>query len=172
MKIQTIKDIFAEKIKKNWYTIRAYKALVVASLEDFNRFVKYSGTFKKEYTKEQLESIITIDYHRLEKGLSMEFVRPGFGSQATSDLQNNMLIYADKFELSNIWFEVFTTLESYYNSAKQQNSLNDKLFQQFAEIKRLSETSTHTRSTPNGGIEHIERETINKYINNDYKSIL
>jgi nitroreductase len=170
MNIQTIKDLFPDKAKEKWHKIKAYKALMIASLEDFNRFVKYSGTFKRKYTQDQLESIITIDYHRLEKGLSMEFVRPGFGSQATFDLQTNMFIYANKFGLTNIWFEAFTTLEFYYNSAKRQNSLDEKLFKQFTELKTLNDTSKYKRSTPNGGIENVTREDIYKCIDIDYKA--
>ncbi len=170
MNTQKIKDLFPESAKKQWRKIRAYKDLVMASLEDFRRFVKYSGTFKRKYTKKQLESIITIDYHRLEKGLSMEFVRAGFGRQATLDLQTNMLIYAKEFELSDIWCEAFSTLEAYYNLGQEQNTIDDNLFNQFVELKKINDTSKFNRNTSNGGIENVRKDDIYKCINIDYKA--
>ena len=49
---------------------------------DFEKFLKFSSVTKISSDPVALEAILTHAYHALEKGLTMEVPRPGFGVDA------------------------------------------------------------------------------------------
>lgn len=53
---------------------------------DHKRFAKHTTVLQKTYDRETLASLVTIDYHRLEKGLALAAPRPGFGRDVVKRL--------------------------------------------------------------------------------------
>ncbi|MBX3176557.1 MAG: nitroreductase family protein [Candidatus Hydrogenedentes bacterium] len=64
---------------------------------DFKRFSRFSAASSPDPTQESLRSLITIDYHRLEKGLSLRDCRVGFGRPAAEDLLRNTKTYLAEY---------------------------------------------------------------------------
>ena len=60
---------------------------------DMRRFVKYSGVFSRE-TREQLRAYVIMQYHIIEKGLTMPDRRLGFGK----DVMRRLMSHIDEFE--------------------------------------------------------------------------
>jgi nitroreductase len=57
---------------------------------DKRRYKKSALFLKSSHTKENLESLISIHYHSIEKGLSNPNFRPGFGRNAINGLINGL----------------------------------------------------------------------------------
>lgn len=65
-------------------------------LQDMNRYLKYSRTFGNN-TRGKMTGSIILQYHVLEKGLTMPETRPGFGSDRVINLCNDCIKYIGKY---------------------------------------------------------------------------
>ncbi|MGQ9370032.1 nitroreductase family protein [Azospirillum sp. ST 5-10] len=61
---------------------RTVLALAGNGLYDLRRYLRWSSAGREELTKTQLAALVTLNYHRLEKGLALKEPRPGFGQDA------------------------------------------------------------------------------------------
>ncbi len=55
--------------------------LIANAIYDLSRYARYSSSFKKEKSKINQQAWITLDYHKIEKGLSIPNPRLGFGEK-------------------------------------------------------------------------------------------
>lgn len=65
---------------------RAARQLVANLLYDAARYRRWSSLAKAELSREQLTALVTLNYHRIEKGLALPAPRPGFGADAVRTL--------------------------------------------------------------------------------------
>lgn len=71
--------------------------LFVNFYSDFKRFFKWSSASNKISTQTNLRALITMDYHRLEKGLALKKPRKGFGRDVIKGLSNFLPEYQNKY---------------------------------------------------------------------------
>lgn len=65
---------------------RAVRQLFANLLYDAGRYRRWSSLGKAELSREQLSALVTLNYHRIEKGLALPAPRPGFGADAVRTL--------------------------------------------------------------------------------------
>ena len=64
--------------------------LLPSVIYDAGRFVRHSGAGRRSAPGARLRALITIDYHKLEKGLALRHPRPGFGLWVVERLLRNL----------------------------------------------------------------------------------
>jgi nitroreductase len=75
----TAKHRVSALLKKRLLLVRNYWHLSQCFTYDFVRFARSSSGGKRNLNAVQLEALMSIDSHRIEKGLSLPSTRPGFG---------------------------------------------------------------------------------------------
>lgn len=80
---------------------------------DFRRFGRASSALIKDYPQENLRALITMDYHRLEKGLALPEPRLGFGQDVLQRLRHDVPLYIDRFGRDEMIDVTINTLRSY-----------------------------------------------------------
>lgn len=63
---------------------------------DLDRYVAHSATLR-DASRVNLRSLITMDYHRIEKGLSLAEPRPGFGRDVAERLSRDLPRYVESY---------------------------------------------------------------------------
>jgi len=92
---------------------------------DFLRFYRSSIAFRKPFTKEQWIAILTIDYHRIEKGLALPSPKPGFGKIVAHRLITNTDKYIKLYGKDPLTEVVASSLLEYsefLNSTDEENT--------------------------------------------------
>lgn len=85
-----IRKVFGEKQFARYRGLNNY-------FYDMRRFGGSSTAFDSPYDEETLGALITMDYHRIEKGLALPAPRVGFGSDVTKRLLKAVPDYEQRF---------------------------------------------------------------------------
>lgn len=86
-----------DKIKKLFPFIIII-VLFIEYAKDYFRYIRFSGVFEFIFSSEEkLVGNIIADYHVIEKGLTMQNTRLGFGKQKIIKLINHCLNYKEKY---------------------------------------------------------------------------
>ena len=73
------------------------KDLIVNYLYDLSRYTYHSSSLQFLFSKQQLQSWIDADYHKLEKGMALHRPRPGFGQGVAERLIRQTESYITKY---------------------------------------------------------------------------
>lgn len=82
-------------------------------LKDARRFRGASTAFAPPKRKEQWIALLTIDYHRIEKGMSLPEPRAGFGKDVIARLLENTPRYIDRYGRDALTDVVVNALRAY-----------------------------------------------------------
>lgn len=88
---------------------------------DRQRFSSQSGV-AREVERIKLQARITMDYHRLEKGLSLRAPRPDFGAQVTRELIANLAVYGREFGADVLTATTCKVLDEYLEFRRKQGT--------------------------------------------------
>lgn len=122
---------------------------------DFLKFLKYSASVKGDYTnKETLISSITMDYHRIEKGLSLPYTKLKFGLWFIPDLINRIIYFYENYGQHEAIISATNALNGYRAFHSNQNIYLKELENDFCRIDSLGIESNgdgiiHINSTLN-----------------------
>lgn len=129
-----IKTLMPDVIMDKIIAYLEYRNLKELTRLDYKRFSKYSfGSNKKLNCFEQFEARITKTYHSIEKGLSYQNIKLGFGKSAIDNLIELMSQYKEqKYPIdSNCYQTAFSNLCKYVKLHESQHQdmteLNDKI---------------------------------------------
>jgi nitroreductase len=88
-------------------------------LYDLRRFRRHSAN-RAELSRENLRALITMDYHRIEKGLALREPRVGFGSWFMPRLLANLETYRAAYGADQVVFVTLNALSAYldFNEAR------------------------------------------------------
>jgi nitroreductase len=88
-------------------------------LYDLRRFRRHSAN-RAELSRENLRALITMDYHRIEKGLALRDPRVGFGSWFMPRLLANLETYRAAYGPDQVVFVTLNALSAYldFNEAR------------------------------------------------------
>jgi nitroreductase len=127
--------VLIRAVRRPWVHLLLRRSLSTkvfsAFVHDRNRFAAHSAACRllqgKRGTKlneEQLSAIMTVDYHRLEKALSLPDPKPGFGKDAAKRLCSNVELYISLFGYKDICELCVTALEHHheFNQAQGEGS--------------------------------------------------
>lgn len=84
---------------------------------DMKRYARVSSALTKDYSQENFRALITMDYHRLEKGLALPEPRLRFGVDVLKRLQRNLPLYVSQYghdDMTDVAFNALRTYISYH----------------------------------------------------------
>jgi nitroreductase len=106
---------------------------------DMLRYLKYSRTLSND-TSDKMLGAIVLQYHVLEKGLTMPETRPGFGNDRVIALCKSCLIYIEKYGNDDKQLKhaigVLLEYEDYHLSINYK--LNDEVLAMLRQLKNLN----------------------------------
>jgi nitroreductase len=94
--------------------------LAAHHLYDFNRFLRWSAVGDRVDTRSKLRAVITMDYHRIEKGLALKEPRVGFGREVIQRLCANLTTYQAKYGFDETCQIAVNALTAYYQFNQAQ----------------------------------------------------
>ena len=145
-----LKDVY-KAISIKWRLHRNYAY-------DHKRYKRWSGLPVHEPSRINLRSLITMDYHRVEKGLSLAAPRPGFGKPTIVSLIRNLNQYLDRFGIDSHAIVATNALRAYSEFNRRHNATDESIDKQ---IERLEERVKHSEVChARGGIIELSREQI------------
>jgi len=108
---------------------------------DARRFREQSGIVR---TPEQvtLQAKITMDYHRLEKGLSLRSPRPDFGTKVAQDLIANLGRYCRSFGADQLTETTFEALAEYSQFRSRRSSMPAQMCDAIKQLRREFSSAT------------------------------
>ena len=126
---------------------------------DFWRYLSLSNFGVAPKSKEQYFSILTKDYHKIEKGLSLNNPRPFFGKDAIQEVTYTIDNYAGKFGLGQVGEAAINTLKAYvthHEKLELQNPLVDYVKNKLAEYDGKFDSICEVK----GGATELTKEDI------------
>jgi len=134
-------------------SLKALLRLLMHYAYDFRRYARASSTIVGETDRQRLEARITINYHRIEKGLALSSPHPGFGQPHLATLIADTNKYLDIYGKSDIVDTVLATLRCYYDFNKQHGisvAIVDKFLEKYQNYENRAV----------GGTLHVAKYTI------------
>jgi nitroreductase len=127
---------------------------------DFSRFMTWSSVRMQEDQQKQLQTLITIEYHRLEKGLSLYAPRVGFGLESVKNLLSHLQSYRARFLIDENWMTALNVLCAYFDFNQAHRDDNSELYHQ---VLALQEGAAPTlRKWERGGTKLVSRQAIHR----------
>lgn len=127
---------------------------------DLHRFWNGSSVNGKINTQIQLRALITMDYHRIEKGLALKEPKIRFGSKVIERLLSNLSKYQEVYGLDETGQVALNTLSAYLDF-NQKNGINDEQIQE--KINKIREKTPQIEDVKHqGGVIEVRRQQILK----------
>lgn len=146
---------------------RRYR-LLLSFCYDYRRFVKHSSAVYWGDNMRKLESLIMMRLHGIEKGLSLEQPRLGFGQKVLADLFAMMEQYAEREANRYIIGLGLSVIDEYIQFHKQKGFDVSSVEEKF---ELLSKTiSRRSVVSPVGGVEIIRKQDMYKKSAIDFES--
>lgn len=147
-----IYNLYHEKMLNNLFSI------------DQKKFKKYSfGLTNNVNTFEQLDAQITKAYHSIEKGLSYQKLRLGFGEKALYELIELMLIFKTKgYPLNSHCYETALSNLNEYIKVHESNNFDVSILKE-----RIQDLGNNGNN--DGGARVVYKEEILESLNKDFK---
>jgi len=102
---------------------------------DYKRFLTWSSASKEAYSKTQLKALITMDYHRIEKGLALKQPKIGFGRDGIERLLKYSQIYLREHGDDEVIHIAIHVLLEYYHYNLDQGFKNEELYKSLLALK-------------------------------------
>ncbi|MEQ9623749.1 nitroreductase family protein [Coleofasciculus chthonoplastes] len=137
----------------------AWPQLTFNYVYDLKRFLSLSAVNKRD-TQTKLRALITMDYHRIEKGLALKAPRVGFGSGVVQRLLAYLHKYQENYGFDETAQTALNVLFTYYNFNLEQGLKNEQLYQALITLK---DTITDPESTTRkGGVIKVSKQSIHR----------
>ncbi len=127
---------------------------------DFLRVIRYTSAVTTGSNREKLAALITINYHGIEKGLSLPQPRPGFGAAQISILISRLERYGQAFGFDENAVIAFNTLREYSRFNEQHGKADPALEARIEQLSRYLPVANdaHAQESIGGGIKLIRRD--------------
>jgi hypothetical protein len=141
-----------------WRLQRKYRLRLSQNYDyDQGRYLKWAvandGTHKTQanLARMHLRTLIMIDYHRIEKGLSLKSPRPGFGAWFIPRFLDNLQTYQQTFGMDETAQIAYNALLS-YDSFNVEHGIDNADVQNLLLELRLALPSDQSKRVQHGGI--------------------
>jgi len=158
---------------------RCWRNLILNFRYDIKRFNKWSvaqkpgGILAKSErlkTRANLEALMTMEYHRIEKGLSFKEPRVAFGAEIVASLIERIRVYQDRYNASDDIVHIsINTLMAYYQYNLEHGRQNQQLYNTILNLQNRC-NSKPGAACNNGGIKTVTRDQIWKDSKKDLKA--
>ena len=117
---------------------------------DMERFAKYSSALSGPTDRSHWESILTIEYHKVEKALSLRDPRPGFGRVWIPDFCDKLLFYDQTYGPDQVFLRCMRALKDYVRFQQSKGSYHaceslSRLLSSFGQCNDLGVQGAATR---------------------------
>lgn len=133
---------------------------------DKTRYLKYSGFNREDRDINSRLSRLMIEYHRLEKGLTLPCPRPGFGKQSALQLLDDLNAVVDLKDAGFIANDALATLAEYIEFQRSSGILEPELEQTYRRVLSRYGQGGQTQAT--SGTEAVNRQEILRSVSIDY----
>ena len=125
---------------------------------DRARFEAHSAVVRRDWSQDNLAALVTMDYHRIEKGMTLKDPKLGYASRWISSqfIKNLNRYIASKGDGDELALTALNVLRAYRDFHIKNNYPMPKIF---AEIDEL-ENRFRGRHCPNGGVKLTTRDQI------------
>ena len=124
-------------------------ALIRAFAYDLRRFYRHSSAISGPVSQAKLRARITIDYHRIEKGLSLPNIRTGFGEAVFHRLIDSCTGYVQSYWLDRTIAVTLNVLDNYASFRAATDGFPDHLNTGLTGLKQLA--ANYRAVTDEGG---------------------
>ena len=100
-------------MKRLFPSLVPYIHIIIGYSYDIFKFLKNNTSIQYEKNKNKISSIITRQYHGVEKGMTLPNVRKGYGNLLISKLIENCNLYIDKYGMDDLIANVNKCLKKY-----------------------------------------------------------
>jgi nitroreductase len=169
--IQNIYRRFLPEIAKSAiWVCRQNIDLMVEYIRDWRLFYTYSGFHPARLDKDAILSNIMIDYHRLEKGLSLHHPRPGFGRDVALRLLTDLDLYLNQTSPDFVVEDALSSIGTFIAFQNRHGTLVPEIGTAYEALRKRVGT---VDSTDYGAaIEDASRSQIQQAIQFDYRRFL
>lgn len=94
---------------------------------DGRRFARHASALRDPAAQGQLAAHLTMDYHRLEKGLALPEPRVGFGKDVIARLMENLTVYLRAYGEDDVVRTVLDVMRMYQARQAQQDYANPEM---------------------------------------------
>jgi nitroreductase len=134
---------------------------------DLDRFLKWSSINARLRTQTQLLAVITMDYHRIEKGLALREPRLRFGPKVIERLLTNLREYQSRYGLDATGQVALNALSTYCQFNRDQGIEDQQLNQA---IRTLKEQAMQPENCSlQGGTIEITKQDIDEATQHDFQ---
>lgn len=116
---------------------------------DWRRYVRWSHGVRTDRARGQAERALLKNYHGIEKGLSLQVPRPGFGQPKVAQLMKQLDAWFDTYGYEGAGLSALSALKEY-------QAFNERHGTQFPPLDRWLQK--HCRDDHNGGTVAMTRE--------------
>ncbi|MEL6928885.1 MAG: nitroreductase family protein [Cyanobacteria bacterium J06600_6] len=168
-----LKNIAPNFIKQSPLRDYYYNCLFIINLfknysYDFQRFLSYSATQQPYKTKQRHQGRITAHYHQIEKGLSLQHTRVGFGKEVVRHLVKMLQTYQQNYGADELTQIALDTLFAYYKFNLEAGHDNSELYQQLIALKQIDSRELGKV----GGTISVTKEQIHQAITGDFSEFV
>jgi nitroreductase len=154
--LSRVKD--ALQLVRIFPTVMAVPNLTFNYIYDLKRFLRWSLVNARSRTQTQLLALITMDYHRIEKGLALREPRLRFGPQVIERLLANLREYQSRYGLDETGHVALNALSAYYKFNAGQGIGDEQLYQAITALREQSVNAENC--TLQGGTIEITKQDI------------
>jgi nitroreductase len=104
--------------------------LINNCIYDYRFYKRQSGLPRFSPSRVNLRALITMDYHRIEKGLSLRDPRPGFGQYHVRKLVQNLHSYVNLFEADSTVLVAVNVLRAYCEFHQHLDCIDQRIHDQ------------------------------------------
>lgn len=125
---------------------------------DARWFARWSSVAEVPRNEHQLQALVCIDYHRIEKGLSLRSPRVWFGERVVKRLLKNIELYLTTYGPHPTVVAALSALEEYCRSNPGDDARQAALYEQITRLK--SQAPEADGAEPLGGTVTVRKEDV------------
>jgi nitroreductase len=148
------------RFKRQRERVRFEVRLVHNYLYDLGRFRRYSAN-RSSLSRENLRALITMDYHRIEKGLALRDPRVGFGAWFMPRLLSNLQTYRAAYGPDRVFLVAVNALAAYVDfnetSGHQATAVREGLSRLLSEVADAADAGGRE-----GGVRRLSAQEVRK----------
>lgn len=114
-----------------------YRALKLV-IPEYHRLKCYFGGVNTYEDQQKLRFLVIKEVHVIEKGLSLQNCRPGFGIPKVLNLLNKIRIFAEKFEDQELMVFSLSVVKRYVEFNRKFDSLDPEIEKQFIQLEKFA----------------------------------
>jgi nitroreductase len=156
-----------QALRRGWRRLMDQVDLMRAVADDARRYARHAIATARTPSRAHLEALLTMDCHRLEKGLAMKSPRPGFGKGVARRLANQLGTYLDRFGRSRLTDMTLRVLDAYGDFQVRHGQEDAALHDQTVALRIRNGALGEPAVT--GGTRRVRREDIWRHGRSDLR---